>query len=453
VTFTDNWANDLIGATAAATATPKDGLLERTQDQKAADVGEQPTGKKTSLLADYGAPVGAESFREWLNDLNANQPGFMGPKSPAVPETTVNAPSELEVVRSGDVQGGIAVGRKLDQLARTNPEALKSLHRELQSYQKGYSAKLHSNYMEKKAPKPSSPNYASEKRKYDKWVERREQEAQLEGLKKAGNHWNNKAFVRAPTETTVNLASGVRSLGGNPLHNNTQIGINNRLKALDIPKGYRNLPGIQVSQGLGEGLAFAGGLPAAPFEAAGRVSRTLALEGVAKKSQIAHAYGHAALNLAPGLATKVNAAVVRAYMKVKKSNLLDPVYDNAIMLGETVGDALSALAWTGRWGSVVKQKEKIRRNKCLSKVIARSDVFVKNNDPNEITNDVSGAQIRDIFLISHPPQINHGKLAAMMSGHVHPPAVLFAIGFVLICQIEHGTNDAVFGGQGAPIEH
>jgi len=48
VTFTDNWANDLIGVTAAATATPKDGLLERTQDQKAADVGEQPQNAPTT---------------------------------------------------------------------------------------------------------------------------------------------------------------------------------------------------------------------------------------------------------------------------------------------------------------------------------------------------------------------------------------------------------------------
>jgi len=58
VTFTDNWANDLIGGK-AATATPKDGLLERTQDQKAADVGEQPMGPRTSpALTDTVGPNG-----------------------------------------------------------------------------------------------------------------------------------------------------------------------------------------------------------------------------------------------------------------------------------------------------------------------------------------------------------------------------------------------------------
>ena len=302
-------------------------------------VGEQLTGTKTTPLADYGTLVRAESFREWLYDINASQPGLMDPKSPAVPETTVNAPSDLEVVRSGDIQGGVAVGRKLDQLARTNPKALKSLHRELQSYQKGYSAKLHSNYMEKKAPKPSSPNYRSEKRKYDKWLERREQEAQYEGLKKAGSHWHNNAFVRAPTETTVNLVSGVRSLAGNPLHNNTQVGIDNRLKELDIPRGYRNLPGIQVSQGLGKGLAMAGNVYSAPVEAAGSVSRALSLEGASKKSQIAHAYGYAGLNAAPSAGVKLNKLAVEAFREIRgKRNFLDTVYDGAIDLGESLLD-------------------------------------------------------------------------------------------------------------------
>ena len=48
ITFTDNWAKDLIGGRAAATATPKDDLLGRTPDQKAADVGEQPMASQTS---------------------------------------------------------------------------------------------------------------------------------------------------------------------------------------------------------------------------------------------------------------------------------------------------------------------------------------------------------------------------------------------------------------------
>jgi len=48
VTFTDNWANDLIGGRATATMTPKDGLLARTPDQKAADVGEQPMGSQAT---------------------------------------------------------------------------------------------------------------------------------------------------------------------------------------------------------------------------------------------------------------------------------------------------------------------------------------------------------------------------------------------------------------------
>ncbi|HEY9078483.1 hypothetical protein [Magnetovibrio sp.] len=48
VTFTDNWANDLIGGRASATPTTKGGQLGRTQDQKAADVGEQPMASQTA---------------------------------------------------------------------------------------------------------------------------------------------------------------------------------------------------------------------------------------------------------------------------------------------------------------------------------------------------------------------------------------------------------------------
>jgi len=48
VTFTDNWANDLIGGKASVVATPQEGLLGRTPDQKAADVGEQPQNAPTT---------------------------------------------------------------------------------------------------------------------------------------------------------------------------------------------------------------------------------------------------------------------------------------------------------------------------------------------------------------------------------------------------------------------
>ncbi|HEY9078845.1 hypothetical protein [Magnetovibrio sp.] len=104
-------------------------------------------------------------------------------------------------------------------------------------------------------------------------------------------------------------------------------------------------------------MAFVGGLPAAPLEAAGRVSRTLALEDVSRKKQIAYAYGHAALNLTPGLITKINAAAFKAYMKVKKSNLLDPVYDNAIVLGEAVSEGLSGLGMDWALGQRGNKKD------------------------------------------------------------------------------------------------
>ena len=59
VTFTDNLASNLIGGRASATATPKDGLLERTQDQKAADVGEPGMATRTSpMITDTVGPNG-----------------------------------------------------------------------------------------------------------------------------------------------------------------------------------------------------------------------------------------------------------------------------------------------------------------------------------------------------------------------------------------------------------
>ena len=65
MTFTDNWANELLGGKAAATATPKD----RTPNQKAANVAEQSMGPQTSQTpsgpVDTGTLVGLDSFAEW----------------------------------------------------------------------------------------------------------------------------------------------------------------------------------------------------------------------------------------------------------------------------------------------------------------------------------------------------------------------------------------------------
>ena len=78
VTFTDNWANDLIGGK-AATATPKDGLLERTQDQKAADVGEPGMASKASTTPTPSTPSAPQAAKA----PKAQQPHNRGRKGTA----------------------------------------------------------------------------------------------------------------------------------------------------------------------------------------------------------------------------------------------------------------------------------------------------------------------------------------------------------------------------------
>lgn len=252
--------------------------------------------------------------------------------------------SDLNVLRSGEMQGGIELGRKLDQLAKTTPEVLTSMPEELRRFQKGYSSKRHSNYMQKTAPDPESKTYKSDKRHYDQWVVRREKEAQYEGLKKAASVYNGRAFSEASAKATVKIVNGVRTMSGSPLNGEPLRGIDAHLKAREVPIGYREMPGIAVNRGLGNALASVGTLVAAPFEAAGAKSGDLARDGASKKSQIAHAYGYGALNLAPGLAAKLNALPVREYFKLKSGrDLLAPLYDNAILGAEALGGFVGGL--------------------------------------------------------------------------------------------------------------
>lgn len=73
VTFTDNWANELIGGKVTAPATAITAPPGRTPDQKAADVGEQPMTSKASSPPTPSAPQAPK----------AQQPHKRGRKGPA----------------------------------------------------------------------------------------------------------------------------------------------------------------------------------------------------------------------------------------------------------------------------------------------------------------------------------------------------------------------------------
>jgi len=79
LTFTDNWANELIGGKVKAAAAAQDGLLGRTPE-KVMNVGKQPATQKKSQTpsgpVDTGTLVNLDSFSEWRDailDVDVNK--------------------------------------------------------------------------------------------------------------------------------------------------------------------------------------------------------------------------------------------------------------------------------------------------------------------------------------------------------------------------------------------
>ncbi|HEY9078847.1 peptidoglycan-binding domain-containing protein, partial [Magnetovibrio sp.] len=100
VTFTDNWANDLIGGRASATTTPKDGLLGRTADQKASDVGEQSMVSKASASLKGTTPVSERQNTGMELMGSVGQYGLNDPEDVAVLQGALVASGHMNVLNA-----------------------------------------------------------------------------------------------------------------------------------------------------------------------------------------------------------------------------------------------------------------------------------------------------------------------------------------------------------------
>jgi|GEM_PF-2856471 len=154
VTFTDNWANDLIGGKASATTTAKGGPLGRTQDQKAADVGEAALNTSSSNLSGSMSNLGpfADEFmgltnaggpksltqrkdiRQKVLDFRANMAGKLatGPTTETVGLNGTNERSDVLKVQSDLVEKGMLDSRYMSgYIGKATVDGIKALQEQM----------------------------------------------------------------------------------------------------------------------------------------------------------------------------------------------------------------------------------------------------------------------------------------------------------------------------------